>query len=210
MGGQAVPCVAGATLQHRAVAVAGRAGLPVDPKSGGSAVHGPVVASANRPYTAPAPVAPAPSPVIDADQMADLNAVYQEAGVPDAAFTAEQALDVLNELDADQPEATKRLALRGVLKSLGRTNPALTAESVAEDARLKTQALTHVVDLRAAKLGQFVSDTEREIATLKEEIMQRLKAIEVRRLHEQQLTQRCRDHAERLKKVAEYLRPTGA
>jgi len=108
----------------------------------------------------------------------------------------------------EEPDAAVRRNLLGCIRSLSRAFPGLTPATVAEDARLKSAALTNSSGEQSAKLAKFIADTEREIAALREQIQQRLKAIDAGKTKDLQTAQRLRDHAERLRKVEEFLRPS--
>jgi hypothetical protein len=156
-----------------------------------------------RPPADPAPAAPAPA--LTGDELAT---IYQEAGIPAVAWGAEEALNFIAEQSVDDPDAAVSRNLLGCIRSLSRTFPGLTAETVAEDARLKAGALTNSGGEQSAKLAKFIADTEREIGALREQIQQRLKAIDAGRSKDLQTAQRLREHAEGLKKVERFLRPS--
>lgn len=159
-----------------------------------------------RPPADPAAAAPAPppAPALSGDELAT---IYQEAGIPPVAWGAEEALNFIAEQSVDDPDAAVSRNLLGCIRSLSRTFPGLTPETVAEDAHMKAMALTNSGGEQSAKLAKFIADTEREIGALREQIQQRLKAIDAGRSKDLQTTQRLREHAEGLKKVERFLRP---
>jgi hypothetical protein len=153
---------------------------------------------------APAPAPAAPVPALSGDELA---AIYQQAGIPLVAWGAEDALNFIAEQPVEEPDAAVRRSLLGCIRSLSRTFPGLTPEAVAEDARLKALALANAGAEQSANLTRDIAKVEAEIAALKEQIQQRLKSIDAARAKDLQLTQRLREHTERLKKVEEFLRP---
>jgi len=156
-----------------------------------------------QPAADPAPAPAAPAPALSGDELA---AIYQQAGIPQIAWGAEEALGFIADQPVEEPDATVRRNLLGCIRTLRRTFPGLTPDTVAEDARLKSAALTSSSGEQSAKLAKFVADTEREIGALREQIQQRLRAIDAAKTKDLQTAQRLRDHAERLKKVEEFLR----
>jgi hypothetical protein len=160
-----------------------------------------------RPLPSPAigvPVSPkvVPGPTSGvAVNLEQIQALYQELGVPRPQYSAEQALRFLNTLPTDQPLASRRSALLGLVDSLRDNFPGLSNESLSEDARVKIAALEQAGQMRAGKLGKLEADMEREIESLREQIEQRQVAVEARRVQDQQLASQCQEHAERLKKL---------
>lgn len=160
----------------------------------------PAVAPAVAPAAAPtAPILPSN---VNMDQ---INAIYQEQGITQAAYGAEQALRFLSAFPDDQLDSNRRAALLGLVDSLKFSLPGLTIESLAEDASNKIAVLEQTGQIRNEKFKKFEADTEREIESLRGQIQQRREAVEVRRVQDQQVTQLCLDHAERLKKLAGLL-----
>ena len=83
---------------------------------------------------------PSSTPAL-AVNMEQILALYQEAGIPQPQYSAEQALRFLNTLSADQSLASRRSALLGLVDSLCDNFPGLSSESLIEDARVKIVAL---------------------------------------------------------------------
>jgi hypothetical protein len=134
-----------------------------------------------------------------------ITTIYQEQGVAQAPYGAEEALLFLSAFPDDQLDSNRRAALLGLVGGLRHTIPGLTLESLAEDANNKIAVLEQTGHIRNEKFEKFKSDTELEIESLRGQIQQRREAVEVRRVQDQQMAQVCIEHAERLRKLAALL-----
>jgi len=134
-----------------------------------------------------------------------INSIYQDQGLAQAPYAAEQALRFLSSFPDDQLDANRRAALLGLIDSLRPTLPGLSLESLAEDASNKIAILEQTGNIRNEKFKKFEADTELEIESLRGQIQQRREAVEVRRVQDQQIAQLCMEHAERLRKLAALL-----
>ena len=190
---------------------------PVSPRTPAPLAASPLVAptapSPSMAWQAPSAIA-APSPRVTAPaapilpsnvSLEQINTIYQEQGIAQAPYAAEQALRFLSSFPDDQLDANRRAALLGLIDSLRPTLPGLSLESLAEDASNKIAVLEQTGNIRSEKFKKFEADTELEIESLRGQIQQRREAVEVRRVQDQQIAQLCMEHAERLRKLVALL-----
>jgi hypothetical protein len=138
------------------------------------------------------PSEPPPSPLAGDF---DLSNIYREKGIPPVPFSAEQALDLLGSwLRAE----TRGQGFSDLLKE---KNPA----AVAEDAKLKIDALTAAAEHLPGEFADFIASTQNEIANLEAEIRDKREAIERAQAQGDQIAQLCRSEAERLKSLLQFL-----
>lgn len=139
---------------------------------------------------------PAPAPAGDFN----LTNVYRQKGISPLPFTAEQALDLLSSLPKAFRGETKR---QGLIDLLEENSTSLAA--VAEDARRKVDALTAEADNFSVAFADFITSTEEEIAKLEAEIREKREAVETAQVEGEKNAQLCRDEAERLKTLLQFL-----
>jgi hypothetical protein len=183
---------------------------PVSPPIAAAPASVLAAAPASPPYTPPSPrpapasgpVAPTLPPNVNLDA---INTIYQEQGVAQASYAAEQALRFLSAFPDEQVDANRRAALIGLVESLGPTLPGLSLESLGDDAANKIAVLEQASRARTEKFKKFEADTEAEIASLREQIQQRRTQVEARRVQDQQLALACMEHAERLRRLKSLL-----
>ena len=126
--------------------------------------------------------------------------LYRRLGVPQVAFTAEQALDLLGVLPKGFSDETKRQGLKELLEENSTSSAA-----VAEDVRRKVEALAAAADNISGESADFITATEDEITKIEAEIREKREAIERAKATEEQITQHCHTEADRLKSLLQFL-----
>lgn len=142
-------------------------------------------------------------PATGADKPLDFPAIYRAAKLPETGFGAEQMLETLASLPAELPLETKRLTVRAMLGTLGKTTGA-TPETLVADASRKLAALHSFTGFMDKKTGESVAQNETEIAGLQAQIEEKRAAIlnaktEIARVH-----QACELESDRLDDVLEF------
>lgn len=133
----------------------------------------------------------------------DFSSVYGQAGIPAAAFTAEQTLEMIAGMPKELPLETKRQTVRVTLGALGKSIGA-TSETIVADASRKLAALSSYADSAAQRTAEFTSATEREIAGLQAQIDEKRRAIETARGNQATIQQACHLETDRLDDVLEF------
>ena len=133
----------------------------------------------------------------------DFPAIYRAAKLPETGFGAEQMLETLASLPAELPLETKRITVRAMLGTLGKTTGA-TPETLVADASRKLAALHSFTGFMDKKTGESIAQNETEIAGLQAQIEEKRVAIlnsktELARVHEA-----CALEADRLDDVLEF------
>ncbi|HEY0074447.1 MAG TPA: hypothetical protein VGB77_10115, partial [Abditibacteriaceae bacterium] len=141
--------------------------------------------------------------IMGADGKIQLPAIYQAAGVPEIAFTAEQALEIIHSLPADLPLEVRRQTVKATLNAIGKTLGA-TPQTLVGDATRKLAALEAYVESFSKKSEEFTKKVETDIAALEKQIEEKRKAITGARGRVQELSQFCDKEAERLDDVLEF------
>jgi len=144
-----------------------------------------------------------PPPVAAPDGTVDFAALYQQALLPAASFSAEQMLEMLASLPADLPLETRRQTVKVTLASMGKAIGA-TPETIVADATRKLAALNAYVDHLARQTSEFVANTELEIAALQAQIDEKRRAIQAAQQQQTQATSACEREADRLDDVLEF------
>lgn len=142
-------------------------------------------------------------PSTSADKPLDFPAIYRAAKLPETGFGAEQMLETLASLPAELPLETKRMTVRAMLGTLGKTTGA-TPETLVADASRKLAALNSFTGFMDKKTGETVAQNETEIAQLQAQIEEKRSAIlnaktEIARVH-----QACELESDRLDDVLEF------
>src|SRR5262249_24560019 len=133
----------------------------------------------------------------------DFPAIYAQAALPRAGFTAEQMLEMLASMPQELPLETKRATVKVCLNALGKSMGA-TPDSIVADATRKLAALNSYVENLDRQTGEFVKGAETEIATLQAQIEERRRAIQDAKMTLTQATQRCEAEGDRLDDVLEF------
>jgi uncharacterized coiled-coil protein SlyX len=153
----------------------------------------------------PAPNAAPPDapPVLMSDGALDFGALYRQANLPAAPFTAEQMLEMLTSLPADLPLETKRQTVKVTLGAMGKAIGA-TSETIIADASRKLAALAAYAEANAKQTADFVAAGEFEIAALEAQIAEKRKGLQDAQETLTQVQARCSAEADRLDDVLEF------
>lgn len=130
-------------------------------------------------------------------------AIYQQANLPAAPFTAEQMLDLLASLPPELLLDTKRQTVKVTLSALGKSAGA-TPETIVTDASRKLAALNAYIESLAQQADNFAVKAETEITALQAQIEEKRKAIQAARQKVLQGTQICEQESHRLDDVLEF------
>ena len=142
---------------------------------------------------------PAPAP----DGTTDFSAVYEQASLPAAPFTAEQMLEMLASLPPELPLQTKRQTVKVTLGAMGKAIGA-TPESIVADASRKLAALAACAENVSKQTADFVAAAEFEIKALQEQIEEKRRGIEASKEVEARTMQSCNQESDRLDDVLEF------
>lgn len=149
---------------------------------------------------APAPVSGA-SPVGE-DGSINFAALYAQAQVPPAKFTAEQALDIIK--DCEPTDAARKQTIK-VIATFGK-NVGATPDEIVVDAADKQDALHSFLGARDDELAVFSSKADEQVAALlarAEQIKQMKQAAMEQHARVQAA---CREEAARLEQVKDFFR----
>ena len=133
----------------------------------------------------------------------DFPSVYRQAGIPPAAFTAEQTLDMIAGMPAELPLETKRQTIRVTLGAIGKSIGA-TPETIVADASRKLAALSSYAEAAARQTAEFTTSSELEIASLQAQIDEKRRAIDEARQTQSQIQQACHAETDRLDDVLKF------
>jgi hypothetical protein len=161
-------------------------------------------AAASVVSAATAPSSPAASSAERHTGDFDLSGIYRQAGLPNAPFTAEQALETLAALPKELGPDTLRQGLKDLLHAKS-AKLGFTTESVAEDAKRKFDTLNAALKSLPSEFAEFITTSEAEIARLTEQIEEKREAIEQAKQQLQEFSQKCRLETERLAKLLQLL-----
>lgn len=145
----------------------------------------------------------APAPVAGPDGKIDFTALYTQAALPTAPFSAEQMLDMLASLPAELPLDTKRQTVKVTLASVGKSIGA-TPETIVADASRKLAALVAYQESLAHQTAESVSRDELEIASLQAQIEKKRSAIQAAQRKLQEVSRVCNAESDRLDDVLEF------
>jgi hypothetical protein len=154
----------------------------------------------------PAPPDPAPgegdSPV-DADGLVDFARLYAQAGVPAVPFTAEQALDMLQNMPANVSEDARQQIIGVTLSALGRSVGG-TPEAIVADAARKQAALQEFRRARGDQLVELTGTAQARIAALEREIAESREVIARATRQYETLSGNCQAEEARLDGVVDF------
>ena len=148
------------------------------------------------------PAAPT-QPVERPDGSVDYGAIYAMAGLPHAAFSAEQVLEILASLPAELPLAARRATLKVTLNAMGAAL-GVTPETVVADASRKLTALGQYAQGFASHTAEYIQKSEAEIVRMEGEIAGRRARIEESRTRQVGIADACNAEADRLDDVLEF------
>lgn len=148
---------------------------------------------------------PAPSPhtsPVGEDGSIDFAALYAQAHVQPAKFTAEQALDIIK--DCDPSEAARKQTIK-VIATFGK-NVGATPDEIVVDAADKQDALHSFLGARDDELVVFNSKADEQTAALLARVEQ-IKQMKDAAAQQHALIQTaCREEAARLEQVKDFFR----
>lgn len=141
--------------------------------------------------------------LIRQDGVLDFAAIYKQANLPVSTVSAEQVLDMLASLPKEVPIDTRRQTLKVMLDSLGKSLGA-TPQTIVADASRKLAALSSFTDGLAAHTGDFVSQTQLEIASMEAQISEKRRKVEEAQKRQQDATAQCHAEGDRLDDILEF------
>jgi hypothetical protein len=109
------------------------------------------------------------APTVSADGKADFAAIYQQAGLPAAPFSAEQMRDMLQSLPPELPLSTKRQTVAVTLGAVGKSIGA-TPETIVADASRKLAALAAYTDSLSKQTADAIAAGKQQIEALEAQI----------------------------------------
>ena len=166
---------------------------------------------AQTPAPAPAP-APQKVPTITAGKL-DYQAVYDLASVTKAAFGAEDASKMINELPTELPIPIKRQTFKAMLNAMAAIG--VTIDTILNDAVHKIAALQSYSNGVQKQVDDFKSKGDLEITNVESQIAQlqqkitNIKAQQVQAGQTGELTHKlCQDEIDRLTSISTFLSDT--
>ena len=129
--------------------------------------------------------------------------VYRKASLPQAQFSAEQALEVMHSLPADLPLEVRRKTVAVTLAAMGKAM-GVTIDSVVADASRKLAALTAYSEALTTRTADYVTATEKQITDLESKISDLKKEIEETKGMLANAVEACRKESEHLDDVLEF------
>lgn len=142
-------------------------------------------------------------PELGADGTLDFAALYRRAGLPETPFAAEDALEMLTQLPAELPLATRRQTVKVTLSAIGKSSGA-TPETIVADASRKVAALAACVESLKGDTATAVAGAEAEIAVVEQQIEALRQSIHQQQARLFQVTQVCEAESDRLDDVLEF------
>lgn len=142
-------------------------------------------------------------PVERPDGSVDYTAIYAMAGLPSAAFTAEQVLEILASLPEALPLEARRATLKVTLNAMGATL-GVTPETVVADASRKLTALGAFAQSFTKDAADYVQKAEEDIARMEGEIARRREGIATAQARQGRMVEACNHEADRLDDVLEF------
>ncbi|MDB5243804.1 MAG: hypothetical protein JWP57_4430, partial [Spirosoma sp.] len=115
-------------------------------------------------------------PATDPGTPLDFAAIYRAAKLTESSFGAEQMLETLASLPAELPLDTKRMTVKVMLGTMGKSTGA-TPESLVADASRKLAALNSFAQFMEKKTNDSVAQNEQSIAELQAQIEEKRTAI---------------------------------
>jgi len=148
------------------------------------------------------PPIPVTAPSAPAGQV-DFLAVYQSAGLAQAAFSAEQAFDVIASLPQELPLEARRAAVHATIAAMGRAM-GVNTQGVIADAGRKVAALSAYEDMLTHQTESYVATIQAKIADLEAQIALHREDIETTRNMLVSAVATCDAESARLDDVLEF------
>jgi hypothetical protein len=111
----------------------------------------------------------AKTPPVNPDGTPNFPVIYEQAGVPQVAFGADEVLKVIQTLPSDLPIDLKRRTVGATLATMGKAM-GVSTDSVLTDASRKLAALASFEDQLKAQTSQYVDAATNQIEMLKLQI----------------------------------------
>ena len=151
----------------------------------------------------PAVVAAVEPPTLSSEGTLDFPAIYQFAKVSTTSFTAEQTLDMLEQLPKEMPLEMKRQTVQVTLGALG-TAIGTNRQSIVGDATQKRDTLQQFAEVQGKKTADYVSETESQIADLQRQIAQKEEQIATAKEKQERIGTLCDTESDRLESVLSF------
>lgn len=149
--------------------------------------------------TASSGVTAGPAPMNESGQV-DFPKVFQQAGVDaEEQDRVEKALALLSQLPAETPIALKKQIVETSLKAFG-----VPVDSIIESAVAEIQALHDCIAAGAGDTQTLLSDSEKRIAALEEQMAQVRQIMEARKQEQRGLELACRAQGLRVQQILEF------
>jgi len=136
------------------------------------------------------------------DGSIDFAALYAQAHVPPAKFTAEQALDIIK--DCEPTDAARKQTIK-VIATFGK-NVGATPDEIVVDAADKQDALHSFLGARDDELVVFSSKADEQVAALLARVEQIKQMKEAATGQHALIQTACREEAARLEQVKDFFR----
>ncbi len=134
----------------------------------------------------------------------DFQAIYAQANLPSAPFTAEQTVEMLAALPQELPLEAKRQTLRVMLGTLGKSLGA-TPETVVADASRKLAAIVAYNEHSNKQGAEKITQLESEIANLQAQTEAKRAEILDVQTNQTVVAQKCAVESHRLDDLLEFL-----
>jgi hypothetical protein len=161
------------------------------------------LSSAPAPLSATPVVTAAEQPALSSEGTLDFPAIYQFAKVSTTSFTAEQTLDMLEQLPKEMPLEMKRQTVQVTLGALG-TAIGVNRQSIVGDAAQKRDTLQQFAETQGKKTADYISETESQIADLQRQITQKEEQIATAKEKQERIRTLCDTESDRLESVLSF------
>ncbi len=148
-------------------------------------------------------VAPEAIPLATEGKPLDFANIYRAANLPETAFGAEQMLETLASLPSELPLETKRLTVRAMLSTIGKSSGA-TPETIVADASRKLAALASFENFMGKRTGEVIEKAQAEITDLEAQIEARKASIQTAKNHFAQIQSECERESDKIDDVLEF------
>ena len=183
--------------------------VPLDPNAlaelDGSMVIGRRRDTMPKPVVAAAPIEP---PVDEAGHVA-LDKLYAQANVPEAKFTAEQAMEAIANVEKtipdNIPQSARQPMIKAMLAALSKSTNGASPEAIALDASNKIEALQEFVRDRSSDLVDLNQAADEAIKSMEQQIEAKKKLKEIAQRQFDELSKECKEEEDKLNSVIDLL-----
>lgn len=140
---------------------------------------------------------------IGPDGVIDFQAVYDMAGLPKSAFSAEQVLQLMQELPSELPLETKRRTVAVSVKAMG-GNLGATPETVLTDASRKLAAITAFDEQTEKLCDDYEKTAQTAIQQLQAKIAEYERNIQSARQRKEAIHRQCAAKTDALDDILEF------